>query len=89
MTTVWKFELGVDDKQTIMMPQGAQLLSIHEQYGRLCMWALVESDAIKVPREILILGTGHPAKDLTNYDYVGTAVMCGSSLVWHVWLKIA
>lgn len=41
MKTIWKFELKVGDKQTVEMPEGAEILTAQFQGDTLCLWALV------------------------------------------------
>lgn len=72
MKTVWKFPIDATDRQTVMMPRGAQILSAQVQGEQLCLWALVEPTARKEPREIEVIGTGAPAPDCTRC-YIGTA----------------
>ena len=64
------------------MLEGAVLLAVHEQYGTLCLWTLVESDAAQDTRRIRIVSTGHTYEG--GGDYIGTAFTQGGSLVWHV-----
>lgn len=82
MSEVWKFTLRIDDQQAVEMPEGAELLHVHEQYGSLALWALVIPTGQRtVSREILIRGTGTP---IWTQPYVGTAVCAHGALVWHV-----
>lgn len=80
---IWKFQVEISDSQAIDMPKGSRLLSCQPQNGRLCLWATVDPEAPKVPRLIIIKGTGHPIDDLPM-TFVDTAVCNGGSLVWHV-----
>lgn len=83
MHTIWKFPLAITDRQNVMMPAGAEILSAQMQDDRLCLWALVNPEAPKQPREIEVLGTGQP---ITKADrrYISTTQMLGGRLVWHV-----
>ena len=86
MKTTWKFRLELADEQTLMMPEGAEILSAQMQGETLCMWALVEPDAPKQRRVIEIIGTGNPASD-TDRRYISTVQMCSGALVWHIFEK--
>jgi hypothetical protein len=80
-TSVWKYDLRVDDRVLVEMPCGAELLHVGNQTGasdRFTLWARVDTEAPNVAREILVRGTGHPAPDA---PYVGSVV---GALVWHV-----
>lgn len=85
--TIWKFNLEITDKQTIHMPNGAHILSVQEQSGELCMWAMVDPEEEYMPRKFRIFGTGHPIDlDGDNSGFVGT-VQCKNGLVWHVFAR--
>jgi hypothetical protein len=43
--TIWKFELEVTDLQEVVMPSGAEILSVGNQDGKLCLWAMVSPTA--------------------------------------------
>lgn len=77
---IWKYQLAIEDTQYVQMPRDARLLHVGEQYGTLCVWALVNPSAPLIGRFILISGTGH---SVPNGPYVGSAVM-GGAFVWHV-----
>jgi hypothetical protein len=83
--SVWKYPLKLTDWQPIDMPKGARLLSVAEQHGILCLWALVDTTADKTARSIVIIGTGHLAPAPTDpFTYVGSALAAAGDLVWHV-----
>lgn len=80
---VYKYQLQDTLQQTVNLSVGAKILSVHEQYGSLCLWALVDADLPTSPRVIEIYGTGHvvPAG---KREFIGTVVTMGGRLVWHV-----
>lgn len=84
MKTIWKFELKVDGRQEIDLPEGAQIMSVQEQHGSLCLWAMCEHGAIPKRRTIRIYGTGHAVSDADRLTFIGTVQMRGGVLVWHV-----
>lgn len=89
---VWKYPMG--NWETGMfsteMPFGAEVLSLDWQHGNLCMWALVDPDAVKEQRHFIIVGTGHeystewPERNLTSEGYRGTFQYLGGDLIFHV-----
>lgn len=83
MSFVWKFPLAIEDQQLVEMPKGAELLHVGEQHGTLALWALVNPTGGQklVRRRIFVRCTGHR---LWTHPYVGTVVMAGGDLVWHV-----
>lgn len=83
MKTIWKYPVAVVDVQTIGMPLGAEILTIQDQKGTPCIWALVDSDAPLADREIRIAGTGHKINKSIK-QYIGSFQLGGGDLVFHV-----
>jgi hypothetical protein len=89
MKMIYKYPLAIVDDQTITMPEGVHLLTVQEQNGALCLWAMVNPEAR--PREVRlrVIGTGHPIPDgLEGYSWLATAQTAGGRLVWHVFVDI-
>ena len=85
MQKIWKFSLEVTDEQIIEMPENALMLDIKTQFGKPCMWALVNPDAEKVKRKFYTFGTGHDVKvDSSILRHLGTYTMDNDRLVFHV-----
>lgn len=85
MKTIWKFPLAVMDRQRVMMPKGAELLTVQRQGDRACMWAIVNGEAEMETRIFDIYGTGNPMPELVMGDtrkYVGT--FQAPPFVWHL-----
>lgn len=80
MRTIHKFSLRIEDRQGVMLPAGAKLLTVQEQNGVLCLWAEVETLAPLEAVEFAVYGTGLPCD---GGQYIGTAQVRG--LVWHVY----
>lgn len=85
---IWKYELKVTDMQSVAMPGGAEILSVAEQNGMLCMWAMAEVNQRKVDRFIEIIGTGNPVPVDMGVDrkFIGTVVM--TPFEWHVFERM-
>jgi hypothetical protein len=69
------------------MPVGAVILSVHNQNDFVCAWAEVdayEGPVVLVDREFIIYGTGQRLEELPQV-YLGTVLVFGGSLVWHVY----
>lgn len=96
MQTIYKYQLENAFPVEIMMPMGAQLLtvgiqgfpSIHQhgdqvQYDKvITLWARVDSEAPKEARIFKLFGTGHSINELAKYVYVGT--FYDGPFVWHL-----
>ena len=80
---IWKWTLEVLDKQSLPMPEGAQVLSVQAQGGAPQLWALVDPKAYGCFRTFATYGTGQPMPDEPGV-YVGTYQMHGGALVFHV-----
>jgi hypothetical protein len=87
-TTVWKYELVVDDEQTITLPHGAVVLTVQAQHGVPVLWAHVDPMVV-FKRDVLIQtrGTGHNAYGVG--EYVGTYQLEDGRFVGHVFMKEA
>lgn len=84
---VWKFTLRPIIE--IEMPDGAQVLSVQEQHGELCMWALVDTSKPMVKRKFLTFGTGHILPDGKRLEFVGTALLESGAFVLNVFEESA
>jgi hypothetical protein len=83
MQVIYKYSLTAITEQFVDMPASAKLLRVGEQFGELCVWALVENTMPVVKRKIAIIGTGNPIFGELG-RYVGTAFMHAGALVLHV-----
>lgn len=84
--TIYKYPLSVTDFQEVLLPIGAEILTVQTQDETVCMWALVNpNEPQKEARNIEIFGTGHSI----GYDmgvsrkYISTFQMHGGQLVFH------
>jgi hypothetical protein len=82
---IWKFTVDPWDSR-VEMPAGSRLLHVHEQAGRVCVWADVDPAAPTVERVLVVVGTGHPIPRAAK-TYVGTAHITenGHRLVLHLY----
>ncbi len=78
---IWKFGLAVEDRQIVMMPDGAHILSIQTQGDGPQLWAMVDESAPSVQRAFATYGTGHPMPS-TPGQHQGTYQL--GPLVFHV-----
>ena len=80
--------LKVVDTQKFDIKGLIEILSVGVQNGQLCMWFMRDrgyerSHSVTVK----ILGTGneHGHNETSGMDFMGTHLMSGGQLVWHVW----
>lgn len=79
--TVYKYTLHLDDTVEVVMPKGAEVLSVGEQNGLICVWARVDTREPSVKRLFRVAGTGHPDP---RGNFVGVVMQHGGALVWHI-----
>jgi hypothetical protein len=83
MTTVWKYNIAIDDYQQFAMPSGAQPLCVQMQGSFAQLWALVDPDAQVETRYFRLAGTGHQIDD-TNPRYIGSFQMNNGVFIFHL-----
>lgn len=83
--SVWKFTLEPGyETQAIEMPKGAEILTAREQGNSVCVWAMVDTRAMREARRFSVIGTGWQVPE-RNRKYIGTAQFIdGAPLVFHV-----
>ena len=84
MITIWKKELETTDIQLVEMPLDAELLTAQVQNETLNLWFKVDTEKLKVNREIFIYGTGNPIPDNVNAVYVATYQLLNGNAIFHV-----
>lgn len=86
MKTIWKYGIDITNELYITMPYDTRILSVHLQYGKPCIWAIIYDDKeIKmVSRKFRWFGTGHPIPEGEKLIYIGTVLMQNDSLVFHL-----
>jgi hypothetical protein len=89
---VWKYPITPTERQSLKMPDGAEILDVQVQRGSTCLWALVDGERPKVTRHFVMVGTGHeiPEQDYGVWRvYVGTFQLAGGDLVFHLFEDVA
>ena len=83
--TIWKYQLEVEDFQSIEMPKDSQILTLKVQNGIPCLWVLCIPMNEKEKKDIVMYGTGH---DIATADeplsYIGTYQIQNGDLIFHV-----
>lgn len=89
MITIYKQALAVTDIQTVSLPLGAEILFAREQRDAICIWYRCDSDqVVKREVEIAVCGTGHPCPPADEARYLGSALIYGGALVFHVFERL-
>lgn len=94
--TVFKF--AVEHDTAIQIPIGAEILHVDSQYGKVCVWALVDTRVDTETKTFMLFYTGENIPDALDLNFVGTAIQKGrssgrddivsSDIVYHVFEKI-
>lgn len=79
---IFKFELAITDFQRVEMPINSKILSVGNQRGRLCLWAMVSDSKHTDHVPIYIIGTCHEINDATRHEFIGTVII--DPFAWHV-----
>lgn len=72
---IWKFTVDPFENGTAEMPVGAKVIHVHEQNGKIRVWAECNPQAETVTRRFLIVPTGGPAP--VACDYLGSVHVGG------------
>ena len=82
VSEVWKFQLEIEDTQTLWMPADADLLFVAVQHDHLCLSGACDPDEARRGR-----GDHHPwhlGHPIGQQPYIGSVLMADGMLVWHV-----
>lgn len=84
MHTIFKFELTPQHLQNIPIPENSKILWVATQFERAWLWVEVDPESPRVIRLFSVYGTGEPIPP-GNRNYIGSFMLRGGSLVFHVY----
>jgi len=89
--SIFKYNLETTDRQTVLMPKGAEILTVQTQHEDGKLWALVDPNAPLEERVIEIFGTGHPVYcDMgVERKYIATYQLPGGNYVFHAFERLS
>ena len=82
MLTIYKYQIMLEPRTNLRMPQGAKILSFQMQSGKPYIWSLVDPKQELTEEVFLLLGTGHGTLVPETTDYIGTVQ--DGPFVWHL-----
>lgn len=88
MRKIYKYPVEVADIQTILLPLGAQILTVQEQNGQPYIWAIVDTETDSEPRRFRLYGTGHNIETDNVLKYIGTFQLLCGRLVYHLFEEV-
>ena len=86
MKTIWKYQLNGTEEH-LSIPKNAKILSAHEQYNKICIWAEVNDSEKYEHRTFVLGGTGHELPE-GNLQFIGTVLIDGGSHVFQVYERL-
>lgn len=90
MRTIHRYRLSHRERQSVPLPEGAEILSVQRREGtddQFDLWALVDDSKPLFGRVILIIGTGHAMPD-DPVVHISTVQVSGGKFVFHVFERI-
>lgn len=87
MKVIHKFPLQQTPLQTISVPRFAVILTVQVQRNIPCLWVLLDPDADRIWRDIVILGTGQEFPE-EGLKYIGTFQLYDGSLIFHAFERV-
>ena len=78
---IWKFPLTLNDEAEVEMPEGSEVISVDNQGGTICLWAICSPAMPTDIRRFAIVGTGNPMPTKLK-KFIGTVIQ--HPFVWHV-----
>jgi hypothetical protein len=87
MKTIYKYPISIStDTEFIILdvPDGAQFLHVAPQQNKICLWALVDTEAIMTKRQIRVIGTGRSAEDVNLGQYIGSVLVLKGTYTLHI-----
>ena len=88
MKKIFKFQLGMAERATVQMQEGAEVIRIDGIEGFLYIWAVVDPAAPMVGREFDLFKTGADMPDdiLETHRYLGCGgIFVQMELMMYVW----
>lgn len=79
---IYKYKIYKHGVNEIEMPIGAKVLSVHEQFGGLVLWALINDKQHTISRFFINVFTGEEFESKAELTYIDTTQM-KSGLVVH------
>lgn len=88
MKKIFKYSIEITDEQTIVLPFGAEILTVQIQHGKPYLWALIETEqSLNEPKIIEVFGTGNPIPE-GDRRYINSIQIFNGDLIFHVFEKI-
>jgi len=88
MNIIYKYELPIGDTH-LELPIEANVLSVQEQNGKVCMWVQHDTSYVKETRKFVVFATGQKLPSdlfiLSRLAFLDTVQLMNGALVFHVY----
>lgn len=82
---IWKYPIATARVSVLKIPEGAQFLHVAMQGGTITLWYMVDPQAVKVERSVVVVGTGEGIHSREgSLQHLGTVLTADEDFVWHV-----
>lgn len=88
MKKIFKYPVNITDSQNVVMPAGAEILTVQIQGRTPVLWALVDESGLPTQRRIEVHGTGNAIQNSTGLTYIGTIQTHEGQFVWHYFERV-
>lgn len=86
MSVIYKYELELTDSQVVTLRNGAKILDVQLQKGKIVFWAVIDKAYPEKEVEFLTFGTGGSEHAvIPDKGYIGTVQQ--GDYVWHVFAR--
>lgn len=88
--TIWKYKIEAVGIQQILLPIGAEILTVQIQDQLPCIWVMVDPENETEVRVFEIFGTGHNiyTPPAVTWKYIGTFQVDQGALVFHLFERL-
>ena len=88
MPEIWKYTLEHAITE-FRIPEAHTFLHVGLQNGKICVWAKVDPTRLWAFGKFWLVGTGQhkPSAFFEARTYLGTVIIDGQGLVWHVYVE--
>ena len=81
-------DLEIVDEQVIDLPCTAKILSAGEQWGKIVIYVLKDTDEkVMIPVTIKLIRTGDIFDNFKKFDFIDTVTIGNTHSVWHVFME--
>jgi len=86
---IWRYELNATEKNSILIPENSEILSIQAHNDIICMWIKVNPVKRKVKRIFEIIETGIPMSEIDiPRKFISTVQLFNGKMILHVFENI-